>query len=199
MDRNSFENLLIDLYDIYNPVKKTEIPKILTNYNGMEFDAIYHLLLKYNYPRSAHYNPKVGGEKQIKLLIESYSKGERNAKDIIVSSPVSIDDQLKNIKSNVSEQVSEQVNEQLKGIEEKFNKFNKDVESEQIETTIELLFDNSEYQIKIPESFKNSGPGTRIIVLDKDGRIHGLEVKDVLDDLASYKGKHIRTVQIDKI
>ena len=199
MDRNSFENLLTDLYDIYAPAKKADIPKLLNNYNGMEFDAVYHILLKYNYPRSAHYNPKVGGEKQIRLLIESYTNGQRTAKEIINSNEkVNIDDQIKNLQSNVDKQVEEK----LKEIDQKFSEINSSSQTEDsdsIEITIELLFDNSEFGIEIPKVLESSAPGTRIIILDKNDKIHGLEVKDVLEDFASYKGKHVRTIQIDKI
>ena len=53
MDRNSFNNLLTDLYEIYQPSKKADIPGLLEKYNGQEFDALYHIFFKYNYGGSS--------------------------------------------------------------------------------------------------------------------------------------------------
>ena len=50
MTKENFEVLLSDLYDIYNPGKKTDISNILEKYNGQEYEAVYQLLFKYNYP-----------------------------------------------------------------------------------------------------------------------------------------------------
>lgn len=81
MTRDHFETLLGDLYDIYNPSKKEDISGLLDKYNGQEFDAIYQLLFKYNYPRNPLYNPELSSPKFVKLLIDSYSSERRILKE----------------------------------------------------------------------------------------------------------------------
>jgi hypothetical protein len=77
MNKDNFNALLTDLYNIYNPSKSKEIPTIIEKYNGQEFDAVKTLYFKYNFRAHPKYDPKAGTDKHIKFLIERYSSGER--------------------------------------------------------------------------------------------------------------------------
>jgi len=205
MDRNSFNNLLEDLYDVFNPAKKSDIPSLLDKYVGEEFDAVYHLLLRYNYPRSQNFNPKLNQPETIKMLIRKYADGERVFKSMMPSSEPVITTEI--IQQH-TEKALKEASVKLEEIsEERLNKIASKVkdmlisesESVSVEVVVEFSFNNEELKIKIPKRLESLSIGTRLIVLDEEGKPHGLEIKDVLEDYASYENKIVRTIIVDKI
>lgn len=201
MDRNSFNNLLEDLYDVFNPAKKTDIPNLLDKYVGEEFDAVYHLLLRYNYPKSQHFNPKLNQPETIKMLIRKYSDGERVFKSMMPGNEPMItteiiQQQTEKALKEASVKLEEVSEERLNKIASKVKEM---ISGESVEVVIELSFNNDELKIKIPKRIESLAIGTRLIVLDEDGKPHGLEIKDVLEDYASYENKIVRTIIVDKI
>ena len=48
MENKDFENLLSDLYNLYNPSKKKEVERIINTYDGREYDAVKTILIIYN-------------------------------------------------------------------------------------------------------------------------------------------------------
>ena len=131
MTKESFAQLLSDLYDIYQPAKKADITNLLDKYNGQEFDAVYHLLFKYNYPKSEHYNPEIGTPANIKELINKYSAGERtltvgkptpvNQQELIDKKVQEANEQLQNTVKETTVQVLEKMGEKVQNIEEGIN------------------------------------------------------------------------------
>jgi hypothetical protein len=165
MTRESFEILLNDLYDIYNASKKSDIPNILDKYNGQEYDAIYQLLFKYNYPRSPLYNPDVTSPKFIKLLIDTYSSGRRILKDedfLIKNYNQNIkfeglvEARVSNVKDQITKDFDEKLDDKLNSTVEKYNIKINEIQKEfdnKIEQIGKFLED---YKNKIPELLKNS-------------------------------------------
>lgn len=154
MIRENFENLLTDLFAIYNPSKISDISNVVDKYhNGQEFDAVKVIFLKYNYKANPIYDPNAGTDKHVKFLIDKYSSGERP---------------LSNGYVNITKQQQEQ--EEKKSAEEKIEKVNEtinDIASKSKEDIqgitlknkeeIELLFNkkieevNQHFQIKEKE------------------------------------------------
>ncbi len=214
MTKESFELLLTDLYDIYEPSKKVDIPLLLDKYNGQEFDAVYHMLFKYNYPRSEHYNSKIGTQANIKTLIADYSKGERtlskskpvqaSPQEVIQQKIQEANDSIKTTAADTANQVQKYVDEQLKAIDEhinarlqELNKNNFSEANENLEVKLNLLY--TEKELVIPYSVKNMCIGTRFLVFDVEQRFVGLEIKDIVEDYISSPGRCIKEITIDKV
>ncbi len=165
MTREHFETLLNDLYDIYNSSKKSDIPNILDKYNGQEYDAIYQLLFKYNYPRNPIYNPDVTTPKFIKLLIDTYSSGRRILKDedfLIKNYNQNIkfeglvEAKVSDVKDQITKDFDEKLDDKLNSTIEKYNNKINEIQKEfdsKIEQISKFLED---YKNKIPELLKNS-------------------------------------------
>lgn len=165
MTRESFEILLSDLYDIYNPSKKSDVISILDKYNGQEYDAVYQLLFKYNYPRNALYNPEITTPKFIKLLIDTYSSGRRLLKDedfLIKNYNQNIkfeglvEKKVSNVKEEITKDFDEKIEERLNSVIEKYNNKISTIQNEfdsKLKNISEFIED---YQNKIPELLKNN-------------------------------------------
>lgn len=165
MTRESFETLLGDLYDIYNPTKKNDIENILDKYNGQEYDAVYQLLFKYNYPRNPLYNPDITSQKFIKLLIDTYSSGRRILKeeDFLIKNYNQnikfeglVEKKVSNVKEEITKNFDEKIDEKFNDVIEKYNKKIIEIQTE-FDNKINII--NSffeDYKNKIPELLKNS-------------------------------------------
>jgi len=143
MNREHFKTLLEDLYDKYNHTKKSDVPFLLENYNGREFEAIKTFYFKYNFKGSANFDPKAGSDNFIKDLIESYSNGARTIKT--QSSLTPEQESLANL-SNVAEkanfsinEVTESKKEELAKIIEENKKMFEDIISEKQKHFDELI------------------------------------------------------------
>ena len=215
MDRNSFNNLLEDLYDMYNPAKKGDIPSLLEKYNGEEFDAVYHLLLKYNYARSENYIAKLNTPETIRSLIKKYSDGERSLKKLSVkedqvSSEQIIQEKAQQAINQVKQESQDEVRRTIDQVKSEYDQKVNDLLSQikgstgqqdtesNTEIYIEIMFDNSELKIIVPNEVGTMAVGTRLVVQDISKKFHGLEVIDVLEDFASFENKRIRTVSVNK-
>jgi len=229
MTRESFERLLTDLYDIYQPSKKGDIAPLLDKYNGQEFDAVYHLLFKYNYPKSEHYNPNIGTPASIRQLIDKYSAGEPvlsaakptpiDQQEIIHKKVQEANEQIKNTVNETAGQVQNIADEKIKELDthiskrlQEFLKLKEELgimifEASKAKVKVE---DDSNIEVKInilwnekelviPKSIKNMCIGTRFLVFDVDNKFHGLEVKDITEDYISSPGKCIKEITIDKV
>ncbi len=220
MDKNSFNNLLTDLYEIYQPSKKADIPGLLDKYNGQEFDALYHIFFKYNYPKSEHYNPELGTPQNIKFLIEKYSAGERalfsffkkeppvNHQEIIdkkieqTTGQVKdlVEDKIKTIDTHIEKRLQEMIK-----MKEDFEAMLKDgswlkaktAEESNVEIKLNLLW--TEKEVILPQNVGSMCIGTRFLIFDADNKFHGFEIKDITEDYISAPGKCIKEITIDKI
>lgn len=222
MDKQNFENLLTDLYDAYNPSKKGDIPGLLVKYNGQEFDAIYTLLFRYNYPKSEHYIPEIGSVQNIKYLIEKYSAGERiffnllkkanpNQTEIIEQKVQQVQDEIKSTAAQTAGQVQTVIDDKLNAVDTYIKQRVQDLdrlvleiqnkylpaEDNLLEIKLNILW--TEKELNIPSSVKNMSIGTRFLVFDSEKKFHGLEIKDIFEDYITIPGKCIKEITIDKI
>jgi len=165
MTRDSFEILLNDLYDIYNSSKKSDIPNILDKYNGQEYDAIYQLLFKYNYPRNPLYNPDITSPKFIKLLIDTNSGGRRILKDedfLIKNYNQNIkfeglvEAKVSDVKDQITKDFDVKLDDKLNSTIQKYNDKINEIQS-QFDNKIEQISSFIEdYKNKIPDLLKNT-------------------------------------------
>lgn len=221
MNNQHFENLLNDLYDRFNPNKKSEIPNIITKYNGQEFDAIYYLLMKYNYATNANYDPAIGTQSNVKNLIDQYSKGNR----ILLNKDVKLTE--KDILGLAAEKVQSEIKSTVQEVDDKFSKNLEDLnlyiknKKEEIDTSLEnvkkllevntsIPVNKSEIRINkifsedidIPIEVHNACIGSRFLVPNlnsEENKFIGFEIKDIFFDCISYPGKCIKEITIEKV
>lgn len=204
-----FQNLLEDLYDLYNPEKKQDVQHILNKYNGQEADAIYQLLFKYNYSKHPLYNPKINNIKFIKILIDGYSEEKRLLKnkdflqqhfDKILENDESTNKRiLEDFKKEISNDNQKQLEEIKKQHEEELQRLaenikNKKTIEDEVEIKLNLLW--SDREILIPSAIKNASLNDRVITKDSEGNIVGLEIKDIYWDCISDEKKIFKEITI---
>ncbi len=150
MTKQHFENLLNDLYDIYNKDKKSEITTLVQKFNGQEFDSIYQILFKYNYQRSPLYNPGITTPQFVKLLIDSYSADKRVLKDQdfvkkYYNNNIKIEGFVEKQVSEAKEELSKNIDEIDKNIQDRFEKTLSDFSGEIYSKKKELqeIFENN--------------------------------------------------------
>jgi hypothetical protein len=77
MNSENFEQALLDLYDVYNPSKKKDVKRLVSNYNGREYDAIKTILIRYNFKGHPAYNENANRDDYVNYIINNYSEGNR--------------------------------------------------------------------------------------------------------------------------
>lgn len=221
MTKESFELLLSDLYDVFNPSKKSEIPNLLTKYNGREFDAVYHMIFKYNYPKSSHYNPAIGTPENVKLLIEEYSNNKRivhsllnkempdaelilkkqinNAQGAIEQTAIDFKQTVFEIHEERQKEFDKIYNNRMKELKDFFDNINKMSVKAASNTEVRLNILWTEKELIIPQELYNSSIGTRFLIYDKDNGFHGIEIKDITMDYISNSEMCIKEITIDKV
>lgn len=218
MDTKSFETLLTDLYDRYFPAGKAEISKLVEKYNGQEFDAVYHMLLKYNYSNHPKYEKDIEKPASVKNLIQQYSTGNYILRNIVaskISQEQVIDQKIEEANEKIKS-TADQVSSEVKNQVQEFNSFIAEkkkeieflmqsireqkekpkVEDSNIEVKLNILWTGSE--IILPKEVANFTKDTRFVCQDIKGELIGLEVKDVFWDFVSSPGKCIKDITIDK-
>lgn len=216
MESQHFKDLLIDLYEVYNPTGKNKIEGVVNTYNGREFQAVYDFLFRFNYPKSEHYNDKIGNEQSVKLLIDSYSKGDkilykllkqnRPAQELISESLQQVNDMVKTSTQDSTEHLNKVVDDKLKVLDEYIKSKMEEINAltakvsaplENVDVKLNILW--NEKEINIPRSIENMSIGTRFMTFDVEGKMHGMEVKHIFEDYVSYPGKCIKEITIDKV
>ena len=77
MEKTNFKNLLVDLYQIYNPGNLQYIDDLVEKYSRIEFDAVKNIFLKYNRKSAPYYDAEVGTDTYIISLLKIYDSGAR--------------------------------------------------------------------------------------------------------------------------
>lgn len=145
MKKDTFTALLTDLYSAYNPGYLHYVPELVQKYwNGMEFDSVQNILIKYNHKGKSFYDEKKNTDSYIRKVLGDYDTGNR-----IFQNERFIDDNDKNkahenIK-DLGKELNDQLSEKIKDIEGSLSDKLKDRE-----TKIDILFKNLEelYQKK---------------------------------------------------
>jgi hypothetical protein len=77
MESNNFKLALTDLYNIYNPSKVKDIERIVSTYNGREYDALKTIILRYNFKGHPSYSENANRDEYVNYIIKNYSEGNR--------------------------------------------------------------------------------------------------------------------------
>ncbi len=203
MENNTFELLLTDLYDRYNPENKKEIPNIIKKYVGQELDAVYLFLTKYNYSKHKNYDASLNDLNKVKNLLLEYNSGNCSLTAEKTEKP-SIEETIKN---NVEEKISNTAENLNETLITEINKFKKEFSSlinkqptkeDDFEIKLNILY--TEHEFKIPSAIKDFSIGTRFLIKGSNGNLIAMEVKNVFCDFISLEnGRYIKEITIDVI
>ncbi len=203
MENHTFELLLKDLYDKYNPENKKEIPNIINKYVGQELDAVYLFLTKYNYSKHKNYDANLNDLNKVKNLLIEYNSGKRSLIES-KAEELSIEETIKN---NVEKKISntaENLNETLIAEIDKFKKefstliTKQSTKEDDFEIKLNILY--TEHEFKIPSAIKDFSIGTRFLIKGSNGNLIAMEVKNVFCDFISLdNGRYIKEITIDVI
>lgn len=167
MRQEHFEILLEDLYDIYNPDKKSDIPGLISKYNGQEFDAVYQILFKYNYPRNPLYNPDITSPKFVKTLIDSYTADKRilKDKDFLVKNYNQnvkfegiVEEKVSSVKSEITKDLQNKMAENLDSLVSSYESRIETLQSELEEKMTNIEEKMKSYHSQIPDIIKIASP-----------------------------------------
>ena len=166
MDKQIFKTLLIDLYNIYNPANIEYVDDLVEKYNRHEFSAVQNIFFKYNRKTASYYDPKIGTDEHILMLIKEYNSGNRS---------------LEGVDFKAQKQAQEKENSIIEQKKiESLKESNDDV-------VIRIFSKHSSSELDLPNKKQIAalGIGSRLIIKDKDGKILGMEIVDVIYDAVS--------------
>lgn len=175
MKRENFLMLLEDLYKIYSPSKVKDVSALADKYNGQEFDCVKYVYMTYNFPRSPAYDPKLGTDKHVRSLLDSYDKGLR---PIIEPEPEPEPIPTEPSKPLVTPQEPPK-------------------QSSRVE--VEYVLNFEEDIVDLPVEVSEMAVGSRMGLLDKAGVPMAIEVLDIFYDLLSVPGKCVKKVTINRL
>lgn len=133
MEKETFKNLLTDLYNIYNRDNIQFVDGLADKYSRHEFDAVQNIFIKYNYKSAPYYDPEIGTDKYIIDLIKEYDSGLRSLENVNLKEQLNgktealeqktKDEEIKKIETlqkEVKEEVSGEVDKKLQTLEKSF-------------------------------------------------------------------------------
>lgn len=168
MKKENFKELLTDLYTAYNPDFLKYVPQLVDKYYHLEFDAVQNVLIKYNHESYAHYDPTKTTDEYIHQLIKDYDSGINSLKDFTIEMHI----------KRKQEQEESQIKEEP--IVKKVSIY------DDVEISIKSNYTESELVLPNKEVLAGLGKGTRLIVSDKDGKMIGLIIEEILYDCISH-------------
>ena len=77
MTKDSFKNLLTDLYSYYNPEYIQYVNDLVEKYHRMEHSAVEMILMKYNHRNSPYFDEAKSTEAYMLGLLKDYDQGRR--------------------------------------------------------------------------------------------------------------------------
>jgi len=215
MKKENFKELLIDLYTAYNPDFIKYVPQLVEKYYHLEFDAIQNVLMKYNHESYAHYDPAKLTDEYIHKLIKDYESGFNSLKDFTIEMHIKRKQEQETNNALEQNSKNEETQKELSGVKEKLSETEKKIEEAQRELDDKLKMINEqirnaepsikkvsiydEVEISIKSNYTDSelilpnkevlaglGKGTRLIVADKQGKMVGLIIDEILYDCISH-------------
>lgn len=224
MNKENFTTLLTDLYQAYNPEYIQYIPQLVEKYSRMEFAAVDMVLLKYNRKNASYYDPEKDTDAYKHNLIKEYSEGRRPLKDFRIQ--LDSDSRKEAVEAKLAEEskkFQENINQTIESLKEQFSGKEKDLISayenkikelnEKINSVqpikqsvwddidIKIISNYTESEITLPkkEALAGMGVGARIVTTNKEGRMIGLKIIDILYDCVSdFNGKPILEITVAK-
>jgi seryl-tRNA synthetase len=229
MEKINFRNLLTDLYNIYNPDNIQYIDDLLEKYNRHEFDALQNIFIKYNRKFTPYYDSEIGTDKYILNLIKEYDSGIRSLENVDLKKQVhektesiekknkqeeneKIETLQKEVKGEVDKKIqdieksfSEKENELKKALDNIYDNFEKKLstlKNQNDDVTIRIFstYTNSELDLPNKKIIAGLGRGSRLVLKDKENKVIGLEIFDIIyDDISSLDGKPLIEIFVQKI
>jgi len=175
MKQEQFRELLVDLYNVYDPTNEN-IDFLTKKYgDGLEHIAVQSILLKYNTPSHQHYDSSISSS-NIEDIAFKIVNDFRNGKRFMLQEKV----------EKKSEKVEESKDEiDLYGvIQELKNRLDALESASKIRIKLTLMGFKKSDILEFPsdEVFSRSSVGERFMLLGSEKRIIGLEVTDILVD-----------------
>ena len=90
MNKSRFKDLLMDLYEKYNPDHIKYVDELVSRNYESPFAAVDSIFLKYNHKSMSHFDPEKSTDEYKVKLIKDYEDGLRTFKDIDLSKEASI-------------------------------------------------------------------------------------------------------------
>lgn len=210
MTKDSFKNLLTDLYSYYNPEYIQYVNDLVEKYHRMEHSAVEMILMKYNHRNSPYFDEAKSTEAYMLGLLKDYDQGRRvlegltpqviKKEEVVRKDYVeenaqkitqAVDEKIQEVKSDI-----EKREEELKQIIEKYtttlNELDKKFDDQKplslfdaVDIKINLFYTESEIKLPNKEILASLGIGSRILVVNAENKPIGLEVKDITYDCVS--------------
>lgn len=160
MKKETFKELLTDLYTAYNPDFIKYIPQLVEKYSRLEFDAIQNILIKYNHESYAHYDPSKSTDEYIHSIIFDYENGNRSLSGFSVEMQIKRNQEVQATKSQEEiskEEEARKLSElELSGIKKKLSDTEKSIEDAQKKLDEKLEQINKQIKQSEPEIRKVS-------------------------------------------
>jgi hypothetical protein len=166
------------------------------------------VLIKYNHESYSHYDPAKATDEYIHSLIKDYSEGNKSLKGFTVEMQIRRNQEKEANKTEeqraLEEAAKRKAQEELSGIKGKLSETEEKIDEAQkqldntapvvqntsiydgVEISIKSNYTESELSLPNKEVLAGLGKGTRLIVPDKQGKMIGLIVEEILYDCVSH-------------
>jgi hypothetical protein len=210
MTKDSFKNLLTDLYSYYNPEYIQYVNDLVEKYHRMEHSAVEMILMKYNHRNSPYFDEAKSTEAYMLGLIKEYDQGRRvlegltpqviKKEEVVRKDYVeenaqkitqAVDEKIQEVKSDIEKreeelkQLIEKYTTTLSGLDKKFDDQKPISLFDAVDIKINLFYTESEVKLPNKEILASLGIGSRILVVNAENKPIGLEVKDITYDCVS--------------
>jgi hypothetical protein len=210
MTKDSFKNLLTDLYSYYNPEYIQYVNDLVEKYHRMEHSAVEMILMKYNHRNSPYFDEAKSTEAYMLGLLKDYDQGRRvlegltpqiiKKEEVVRKDYVeenaqkitqAVDEKIQEVKSDIEKreeelkQLIEKYTTTLSGLDKKFDDQKPISLFDAVDIKINLFYTESEVKLPNKEILASLGIGSRILVVNAENKPIGLEVKDITYDCVS--------------
>jgi hypothetical protein len=210
MTKDSFKNLLTDLYSYYNPEYIQYVNDLVEKYHRMEHSAVEMILMKYNHRNSPYFDEAKSTEVYMLGLLKDYDQGRRvlegltpqviKKEEVVRKDYVeenaqkitqAVDEKIQEVKSDIEKreeelkQIIEKYTTTLSELDKKFDDQKPLSLFDAVDIKINLFYVESEVKLPNKEILASLGIGSRILVLNAENKPIGLEVKDITYDCVS--------------
>lgn len=226
MTKDSFKNLLTDLYSYYNPEYIQYVNDLVEKYHRMEHSAVEMILMKYNHRNSPYFDEAKSTEAYMLGLLKDYDQGRRvlegltpqviKKEEVVRKDYVeenaqkitqAVDEKIQEVKSDIEKreeelkQIIEKYTTTLSELDKKFDDQKPLSLFDAVDIKINLFYTESEVNLPNKEILASLGIGSRILVVNAENKPIGLEVKDITYDCVSnimIGGKPTLEITLDK-
>jgi vacuolar-type H+-ATPase subunit I/STV1 len=229
MKKEDLNNLLTDLYNFYNPDYIQYVPELTEKYHRMEHSAVEMILLKYNHKNSPFYDPKKSEPNYVLELVKEYEDGLRTLQNLKPQVVKKEEEVKKDLMAENAQKISQEVDKKIEEVKNEVDKKDEELKRliSQYEETMKVLNEKmlnqkpattsyfdvvdikinlfyTESEVKLPnkEILASLGIGSRILVLNKENKPIGLEVREITYDCISNMmigGKPTLEITLDRV